>query len=242
MSWEHSGHSGTSTVSMGNIDGASAHVTELDRQLATVIDKGYPALAGRTVDEFAGYVEPLRAQLDHLVDGGVPGLLRFVLVIADVLVAAREAALRMELPGGSGVTDMTADDLARFHPIDTLTVPAGPAYLLVDVDTGKDLLDVTPDDALAAIAGRGRSPLTVSEGIAVVTQFPSILRGRNCFSLLGSRCGDRRVTALWVSRKRPRLGWCWAGNPHAWLGSASCAGRLAAPAERASGQRVRSTR
>ncbi|MGQ0669203.1 MAG: DUF5701 family protein [Actinomycetota bacterium] len=20
----------------------------------------------------------------------------------------------------------------------------------------------------------------------------------------------------------PRLGWCWAGNPHTWLGSASC--------------------
>jgi Family of unknown function (DUF5701) len=45
------------------------------------------------------------------------------------------------------------------------------------------------------------------------------------FSLAGSRCGDRRVTALWISQNRPKLGWCWAGNPHTWLGTASCADR-----------------
>jgi NhaA family Na+:H+ antiporter len=44
-------------------------------------------------------------------------------------------------------------------------------------------------------------------------------------SLLGSRAGDRRVPALWLRRGHPKLGWCWAGNPHTWLGSASCGGR-----------------
>jgi uncharacterized protein DUF5701 len=56
-----------------------------------------------------------------------------------------------------------------------------------------------------------------------------VLRSRNCFSLLGSRAGDKRVPALWVSSRRPRLGWCYQGAPHTWLGTASCAGRLEMP-------------
>ena len=101
---------------------------------------------------------------------------------------------------------MEPDDLARFEPIDGVEVPSG-AYLLADVDTGEATLNVTPDDALVAIAAEGRSPLTLDEGIALVTQFPELLREHNCFSLLGSRCGDRRVTAIWVSEGRaaPRL-------------------------------------
>ncbi len=50
-----------------------------------------------------------------------------------------------------------------------------------------------PDLAITRIRGHGRSPLTIEEGVAVVTHHPDLLRSRNCFSILGSRCGDRRV-------------------------------------------------
>jgi hypothetical protein len=106
--------------------------------------------------------------------------------------------------------------------------PSGAVYLLLDVDSGANTLNVTPDDALPRIAAAGRSPLTIDEAVAVVTHYPEVLRTKNCFSILGSRCGDRRVPAMWVSRGHPRLGWCWAGNPHTWLGSASCGGRVGA--------------
>ena len=76
------------------------------------------------------------------------------------------------------------------------------------------------------ILAAGRLPLTLDEGIAVVTHHPDLLSSGNRFSMLGSRCGDRRVTAIWVSQRRPRLGWCWAGAPHTWLGSASCGSRV----------------
>ena len=59
----------------------------------------------------------------------------------------------------------------------------------------------------------GRSPLTIAEGVAVLVSDPGVLRSRNCFSLLGSRAGDKRVPALWVSARRPRLGWCYQGAP-----------------------------
>jgi hypothetical protein len=36
------------------------------------------------------------------------------------------------------------------------------------------------------------------------------------------------VPALWIADRAPKLGWCWDGNPHTWLGTASAAHRLAA--------------
>ena len=109
----------------------------------------------------------------------------------------------------------------------SLEIPEAASYTLRDVDLGAEFFDVTPEDALPEILARGRSPLTIEEGLAVLTQFPDVLKTKNAFSLLGSRRGDRRVPALWVSRGKPRLGWCWAGAPHSWLGAASCRDRTA---------------
>ena len=87
-----------------------------------------------------------------------------------------------------------------------------------------------PEEALPVILRRGRTPLTIEEGIAVVTHAPHVLERNRCFMLSGSRRGDRRVPAMWISAGAPKLGWCWDGNPHGWLGVASAAGRVSAPA------------
>ena len=116
-------------------------------------------------------------------------------------------------------------ELDRFVAIDGIEVPAGPSYLVKGIETGHDLRNIAPDDALTAIRERGRSPLTVEEGIALVAKHPEVLRKNHCFSLPGSRCGDKRVPAIWISDGAAKVGWCWAGNPHTWLGNASCAGR-----------------
>jgi len=138
------------------------------------------------------------------------------------------AVAAIEWRGKRATSMLEAGDLDRFEAIEGLNLPDADSYELVDVDTGIDLRNVTPDDALPRILEAGRSPLTVEEGIALIAQHPEAL-GRNAgFSLLGSRCGDKRVPALWISKGAPKLGWCWAGNPHTWLGSASCAARLGA--------------
>ena len=188
---------------------------ELARQTETLVRKGYPALAGLPEADFRRRIAPLEESLT--ADD-------FVLVVP---VPRHEAVPLMELRGKPGFTDMTADDLSGFAPTEHVQLPDGRAYLLLEPDTGRGSLNVTPDDALPAILAGGRSPLTIDEGIALVIQRPELLQRRECFSLLGSRRGDRRVPALWVkSTGHPRLGWCWAGNPHTWLGSASCAGRV----------------
>ncbi len=121
---------------------------------------------------------------------------------------------------------LDVDELLRFQPIDGVELPAGD-YDLVDVDTGADTLNVAPNDALERILGAGRSPLTLEEGISLVIAHPEAVVPGHGFSLLGSRAGDKRVTAIWVAKEGLKLGWCWAGNPHTWLGSASCAERVA---------------
>jgi hypothetical protein len=202
-----------------------------DSQAKNLVDKGYPAAAGMSVDEFLRYIDPLKAQVNEYstekrsVDGEV---YPFVIVVKSALVAAGDAAQFVEREGKRAISVMVAEYLSAFKPIAEVRVPDDMAYLMIDVDTGTKSLNVTPDAALATILAEKRSPLTIDEGIALVTQYPAAVKKNHGFSLAGSRRGDQRVAAWWISKGAPKLGWCWAGNPHTWLGTASCGGRVGA--------------
>ena len=141
---------------------------------------------------------------------------------------------------GFVVTDMT--DADEFAPIDGLDLPGGgPVYLLRGPDRGDAMANWSPDEALPAIAGAGRTPLTLGEGLCWLLQEPDVLERNHCFMTIGSRRRrpggrlDARTPAIWISngtgrdgpdrRDAPKVGWCWAGNRHTWLGVASAAGR-----------------
>jgi Family of unknown function (DUF5701) len=200
------------------------------RQIYNLLAKGYPRAAGLTSGEFLAHVYPLLARVTELEtpEKQDAGAIPFVIVVKSDLAPSAETIGLVERRERAGIAVLDADEFETFEPIDGVTLPGGLAYLMVDIETGADTRNVTPDDALEIINTRQRSPLTVEEGTALLTHHPEAV-ARNCgFSLLGSRCGDRRVTAMWLSGGRPKLGWCWAGNPHTWLGSASCAGRVGA--------------
>lgn len=204
---------------------------ELDRQIGNLHELGYPALAGMSPQDLDALLEPLRpvahragAEAGPGAGSDADGRIRFLLVVASGLVPTTEAVARWSVRGRPGWTDM-AEELADYRPIDGVEVPEALVYLLVDVDTGPETLNVRPDDALPRIRAAGRTPLTIDEGVALVTQHPSVFADRNAFQALGSRTTNKRVPSFWVSKGAPRLGWCWAGNPHTWLGAASAAGR-----------------
>ncbi|MEV1333427.1 DUF5701 family protein [Micromonospora costi] len=201
---------------------------EFDRQVQRLVELGYPTLAGMTEDAFRQLVRPLRsaavagaAGLPAPTEGRVP----FLLVITRELIGVEERLALTTLAGKRrpGFLDRhyAEGDLARFDPIKELEVPAGPAYLLFDVDRGEETRNLAPSSAMEVITGQDRLPLSIDEGLALVTLYPAALAKNKCFSLVGSRCGDKRVPALWISEGAPKLGWCWYGNPHTWLGSAS---------------------
>lgn len=197
-----------------------------------MVQKGYAGIAGLDEDDFRKRLEPLRQSIDDLeMTGKQPqeGYVPFVIIVNSGWVDGEKAMQRVERKNKTGFSVMDSYDIIRFKPIEGVTIPDGMAYLLADIDTGKQTLNVTPNEALPTILQQNRSPLTLEEGIALITHHPDVLSKNNGFSLLASRCGDRRVTALWISDGRPKLGWCWAGNPHTWLGSASCGGRQGVP-------------
>lgn len=209
------------------VPSSAAADAEFDHQVQTLVDTGYPGLAGLSEPDFRALLEPLRsgaAAAQASDEGRIP----FAIVITSALVTADRALPTIRWKSTTGWTEFTADELATFRPVEGVDVPDSPAYLITDVDTGEATLDVKAKDALPIIVSEGRTPLTIDEGVSLLALFPAVLKDRNAFFLPGSRCGDKRVTALWISKKNPRLGWCWEGNPHTWLGSASASSRIGA--------------
>jgi hypothetical protein len=196
----------------------------LHHQLDRLLDAGVADVAG---------VSPasLTAHADALPDE--PGA---ILAVHPALASARRLAplLRHHDKPGFVVDDLT--DLEQFQPLDGLAVPDRPLYLLHDLDRGDDMRNWSPTEALPAITGRGRTPLTITEGISWLLQEPKVLERNHCFMTIGSRRPtrsglDARTPAIWISggtgrdgtgrKGAPKVGWCWAGNRHTWLGFAS---------------------
>ncbi|GAA4662718.1 DUF5701 family protein [Streptomyces youssoufiensis] len=232
--------------------------TAFDRQVSNLIELGYPAASGLDAERFAALLAPLREAAVAAVaatadttdaadttgaadttdpagepgDEAVTGRVPFVLVVTRGVVPIEETMPRTTLHRGRlpGFVDRSFEPgaLERFVATDEVALPGHDAYLVLDVERGEEFCGAVPDDALRTIADRGRTPLTIEEGIALITHFPQVLVKNKCFSLGGSRSGDRRVPALWISQKAPKLGWCWQSNPHTWLGVASAGGRRAA--------------
>jgi hypothetical protein len=146
--------------------------------------------------------------------------------------------LRRDDKPGFVVVDMP--DVDDFAP-DTVELPDAPLYVVTDVDRGDHMANWSPEEALPALTEEERTPLLLTEGIHWVLQQPTALERNRCFMTIGSRLRkangtlDARTPAIWISngtgrdgrerRNAPKVGWCWWGNRHTWLGFASATGR-----------------
>ena len=181
-------------------------------------------------------------QVDHLIELGVvpPGTPppegEGLVVVNPDLAPASQLVARLRLGDRTGFVVVDMADLDEFTPIEGVDVPDTRLYVVSDPQRGDEMASWSPDEALPAIREAGRSPMTVSEGISWLLQEPDRLERNHCFMTVGSRRpGDRRTPAIWVSngtgrdgrerRGAPKVGWCWAGNRHTWLGFASVADR-----------------
>jgi len=218
----------------------------LAEQAERLVALGVPELAGITPEDLRSHARRLAATLATTTpaDPTADGPDRALLVVHPAAVPAAALTPLLEHAGKPGfvVVDMT--DLAEFVPIDGIDLPEGPLYLVTDPKRGDELRNWSPDEALPEIRGGGRTPLTVSEGISWLLQQPDRLEANRCFMTIGSRRPkkggrgglDARTPALWISggtgrdgrerRDAPKVGWCWAGNRHTWLGFASAARRV----------------
>ncbi|MFF2009310.1 DUF5701 family protein [Streptomyces sp. NPDC058195] len=205
----------------------------LGAQAERLIEWGVHETAGLSAAELRTFAESAEAS--------APGGGALLAVHPDLAPASALAPLlRRDGKPGFVVSDMTDVDL--FAPLETIALPDAPLYLLTGLDRGDEMADWSPDEALPALVARARTPLTLTEGIHWALQQPAVLERNHCFMTIGSRLRkpngtlDARTPAVWISngtgrdgrerRDAPKVGWCWAGNRHTWLGFASAAGRL----------------
>jgi hypothetical protein len=204
---------------------------ELERQVGRIVETGQLGGGTWTADDLRAAADRLRPALFEATRG-LPAATRaripFVLVLPRAALPPSAAVTTLHVNGHRTTLAKGMDDLDRFAPIDGIDVPEG-LYAAVDVRRGDEYRGRTPEDGLAGIAAERRSPLTLDEGLALVTAHPEALEKNHCFQTPGSRAGDRRVPGIWLSGRAPRVGFCWVGNHHTWLGVASCAHRVGAP-------------
>lgn len=217
-------------------------VAPLKDQIARLVTLGVPALAGLTETEF----RDLARELPDPASAGFPHEpVKPVVAIHPTLIPARALAPLLCLDGKPGfvVEDMT--DLEEFATVPGVALPRAPLYLVHGIDRGDDLRDQSPEEALKVLESRGRSPLTLHEGISWLLKQPDAIQPNHCFMTLGTRKPkprgefDARTPALWISggtgrdgreqRGAPKIGWCWWRNRHTWLGFASATTRNSSP-------------
>jgi hypothetical protein len=175
----------------------------------------------------------------HEVAGSAEASPGALLVLHPDLVPASALAGLISRNGKPGFVVVDMSDVDEFRP--TMTLPDSPAYLLAGLDRGDAMANWSPVEADSGIAAEGRTPLTLTEGLHWLLQRPETLERGRCFMTTGSRKRkpdgglDSRTPAIWISngtgrdgpehRDAPKIGWCWAGNRHTWLGFASAAVR-----------------
>ncbi len=182
----------------------------------------------------------LSAQELRTVAAENPGAGALLVIHPDRAPASALAPL-LEYRGKPGFVVIDMPDLDGFSPIEQAALPSGTVYLVEGLERGDEMANWSPDEALPAVVGAARTPLTVGEGIHWLLQQPEVLERGRCFMTIGSRLRkpdgsfDTRTPALWIStgtgrdgkenRNAPKVGWCWWGNRHTWLGFASAAER-----------------
>jgi hypothetical protein len=163
------------------------------------------------------------------------------LVIHPKRVSASALTPLLQHEGKIGFVVVDMPDIDDFSPIEQVALPSASMYLVNGIDRGDHMANWSPDEALPSITAAARTPLTIGEGIYWLLQQPEALERGHCFMTIGSRLRkssgsvDARTPALWISngtgrdgrdnRNAPKVGWCWAGNRHTWLGFASAANR-----------------
>lgn len=205
----------------------------LERQAERLIELGIHELANLSPRELRDAAGAAGAAADA-PEGSL-------LVVHETWAPPSRLTPLLERDGKPGFVVVDLPDLDDFVPIAQVALPEGPVYTLQGVDRGDHLANWSPDEALPALTDAGRTPLTVGEGIQWVLQQPAALERGRCFMTIASRrrkAGgrlDTRTPAVWISngtgrdgtdrRGAPKVGWCWAGNRHTWLGFASATDR-----------------
>ena len=130
---------------------------EFERQVENLIQKGYSQAAQIKAEAFRQQLAPLGKRIKTLAKlekESQAGYLPFVIVIKSDWIAADKMMPLVEREGQKGFIQLYPVEARNFKPIEDIKIPAGVAYLLVDIDRGEETLNLAPTDALDKAAWR----------------------------------------------------------------------------------------
>ncbi|WP_405851390.1 DUF5701 family protein [Streptomyces sp. NBC_00090] len=216
-----------------------APLPSLAAQAERLIELGVHELAGLTAEELRAFAEGI-ASGSGSGEGDGDGHGDALLAVHPDRVPASALAPLLRRDGKPGFVVVDMPDVDEFAPR-AVELPDAPLYVVTGIDRGDHMANWSPDEALPALTKEDRTPLILTEGIHWVLQQPAALERNRCFMTIGSRLRkangalDARTPAIWISngtgrdgrerRNAPKIGWCWWGNRHTWLGFGSATGR-----------------
>ncbi len=192
---------------------------EFDRQIDSYVAAGFDVVPG-----FVAATEAARGAFETAETGDLPP----TLVVRARLVGHEQLVAAIDRQDGKPQTVIHAAEMTEYSERAGVEVPDADVYVLSGISKEIGTRNVAPSSALEQILAAGRSPLTIEEGLAVWRMHAAAIAENDGLSLVGSTRGDKRVPAIWISKKKPKLGWCFYGVPHTWLATASCSARLIA--------------
>lgn len=199
-------------------------------------------LASDSGEVTPGRLREAARRLEEQVPEGALFVVSEAVLPPSVLVPhLRAPALGRDRGEREGFVVVDMPDVDDFAPTAAVQLPEAVVYAVTAPDRGDHLRNDSPAEADAELASRGRSPLTLAEGVHWALQTPGVLARNACYMTIGSRLRkgggfDARTPALWISngtgrdgrerRGAPKAGWCWWNNRHTWLGFASGGSRI----------------
>lgn len=147
-----------------------------DKQVNRIIDNEFHVVASLSEEEFINdYIRPLE-QL--LVDSHVDSKLKANRIPILIVVPDNIVGLGYQLNSvKKSINDTQLDYTIKpewFKNAKGVLTPAKP-YLLLDVETGYTMLNTPPKKCVEVFQREGRFPLTLDEGVALITHFPEVL-------------------------------------------------------------------
>ena len=124
---------------------------EFDRQVNNLFQKGYAEAADISADEFLKHIKPLKERIVSLSLTEIDiekGKLPFVIVVKSDLLNVEKAMSLVEREGKKGITKLYPREPNDFKIIDGINIPNGMAYLLVDIDRGKESIKYYPEQSV----------------------------------------------------------------------------------------------
>ncbi len=213
---------------------SSKHLTkeelavEFDRQLDVLVSNDIHKLLKLSKPKFLEAIESLRTVAMYVKTTHALGTLPFAIVFKSERLDPSLVMEKVVAKNKTGFVEMNPKQPSDFIPI--VELPEYPIYLITNIETGFNYLNISPAECTREILKRKRTPLTLEEGVMVALLFPEIFTDKkrfNAIQMSGSRIvDDERIPSIWFSKGAPRLGWCWDNNIHTWLGTASCSVRV----------------